>query len=50
LRAYRKEAERLLVWCTRALGKPISSLTREDRNSPTTAILAPRVGAQQHPT
>jgi len=25
LRAYRKEAERLLVWCTRALGKPISS-------------------------
>jgi len=30
LRAYRKEAERLLVWCTRALGKPLSSLTRED--------------------
>ena len=30
LRAYRKEAERLLVWATRALGKPLSSLARED--------------------
>lgn len=30
LRAYRKEAERLLVWSTRCLGKPLSSLTRED--------------------
>ncbi|MEQ7993517.1 tyrosine-type recombinase/integrase [Xanthomonas hortorum] len=30
LRAYRKEAERLLVWTTRALGKPLSSLARED--------------------
>lgn len=30
LRAYRKEAERLLVWSTRGLGKPLSSLTRED--------------------
>jgi len=30
LRAYRKEAERLLLWATRALGKPLSSLTRED--------------------
>jgi integrase len=30
LRAYRKETERLLVWCTRSLGKPLSSLTRED--------------------
>lgn len=30
LRSYRKEAVRLLVWATRALGKPLSSLTRED--------------------
>jgi integrase/recombinase XerC len=30
LRAYSKEAERLLVWATRGLGKPLSSLTRED--------------------
>lgn len=30
LRAYRKEAERLLLWATRALGKPLSSLARED--------------------
>lgn len=30
LRAYRKEAERLLVWATRGQGKPLSSLTRED--------------------
>lgn len=30
LRSYRKEAVRLIVWATRALGKPISSLTRED--------------------
>lgn len=30
LRAYRKEAERLLVWATRCLCKPLSSLSRED--------------------
>lgn len=30
LRSYRKEAVRLIVWATRALGKPLSSLTRED--------------------
>ncbi|KVR74218.1 tyrosine-type recombinase/integrase [Burkholderia ubonensis] len=30
LRSYRKEAVRLLIWATRALGKPLSSLTRED--------------------
>ncbi|PMS21574.1 integrase [Trinickia dabaoshanensis] len=30
LRSYRKEAVRLLVWATHALGKPLSSLTRED--------------------
>ncbi|MBB2926601.1 hypothetical protein FHX59_001010 [Paraburkholderia silvatlantica] len=30
LRSYRKEAVRLLVWATRTLGKPLSSLTRED--------------------
>lgn len=30
LRSYRKEAGRLLVWATQAVGKPISSLTRED--------------------
>lgn len=30
LRSYRKEAVRLLIWTTRALGKPLSSLTRED--------------------
>lgn len=30
LRAYRKEAERLLIWATRARGKPLSSLARED--------------------
>lgn len=30
LRAYRKEAERLLVWATRVAGKPMSSLSRED--------------------
>ncbi|MCW3663691.1 tyrosine-type recombinase/integrase [Burkholderia cenocepacia] len=30
LRSYRKEAVRLLLWATRALGKPLSSLTRED--------------------
>jgi integrase len=29
-RAYRKEAERLVIWATRCLGKPLSSLTRED--------------------
>lgn len=28
--AYRKEAERLLLWCTLQLGKPLSSLTHED--------------------
>ena len=27
---YRKEAERLLLWCTLQLGKPLSSLTHED--------------------
>lgn len=27
---YRKEAERLLLWCTIQLGKPLSSLTHED--------------------
>jgi len=30
LRSYRKEALRLLMWATRTLGKPLSSLTRED--------------------
>jgi integrase len=30
LRSYRKEAVRLLVWATRSLGKPLSSLNRED--------------------
>jgi integrase len=30
LRSYRKEVVRLLLWATRALGKPLSSLTRED--------------------
>ena len=30
LRNYRKEALRLLVWATRGLGKPLSSLNRED--------------------
>ncbi|RZF26052.1 site-specific integrase [Paraburkholderia sp. UYCP14C] len=30
LRSYRKEAVRLLLWATQALGKPLSSLTRED--------------------
>lgn len=30
LRSYRKEVVRLLLWVTRALGKPLSSLTRED--------------------
>lgn len=30
LRSYRKEAVRLLLWATRTLGKPLSSLTRED--------------------
>ncbi|MFP6560362.1 tyrosine-type recombinase/integrase [Paraburkholderia sp. B3] len=30
LRSYRKEVVRLLVWTTRTLGKPLSSLTRED--------------------
>lgn len=30
LRTYRREAERLLLWATRAVGKPLSSLTRED--------------------
>ncbi|KWK74242.1 integrase [Burkholderia ubonensis] len=30
LRNYRKEAVRLLIWATRALDKPLSSLTRED--------------------
>ncbi|GJH22665.1 site-specific integrase [Caballeronia novacaledonica] len=30
LRSYRKEALRLLLWATQALGKPLSSLTRED--------------------
>ncbi|CAE6910354.1 Tyrosine recombinase XerC [Paraburkholderia domus] len=30
LRSYRKEAVRLLLWATGALGKPLSSLTRED--------------------
>jgi integrase len=28
--AYRKEVERLLLWCTLQLGKPLSSLTHED--------------------
>ncbi len=41
LRAYRKEAERLLVWCTRALGKPISSLTREDLLAYEAFLVAP---------
>lgn len=30
LRSYRKEAVRLLIWATRVLGKPLSSLRRED--------------------
>lgn len=30
LRSYRKEAVRLLLWATRVLGKPLSSLTRDD--------------------
>lgn len=30
LRSYRKEAVRLLVWATRRMGKPLSSLNRED--------------------
>ncbi len=30
LRSYRKEAVRLLIWATQGLGKPLSSLTRED--------------------
>lgn len=30
LRSYRKEVIRLLLWATQALGKPLSSLTRED--------------------
>lgn len=30
LRSYRKEAVRLLIWATSSLGKPLSSLTRED--------------------
>lgn len=30
LRSYRKEAIRLLLWATGTLGKPLSSLTRED--------------------
>jgi len=30
LRSYRKEATRLFIWATRVLGKPLSSLTRED--------------------
>lgn len=30
LRSYRKEVLRLLMWATRMLGKPLSSLTRED--------------------
>lgn len=30
LRSYRKEAGRLLIWATRVLGKPLSSLNRED--------------------
>ncbi len=30
LRSYRKEVTRLLLWATGVLGKPISSLTRED--------------------
>lgn len=30
LRSYRKEAGRLLVWAIQGIGKPLSSLTRED--------------------
>ena len=30
LRSYRKEVVRLLVWATRGMGKPLSSLNRED--------------------
>ncbi|WP_321865460.1 tyrosine-type recombinase/integrase [Paraburkholderia tropica] len=30
LRSYRKEAVRLMLWSTNTLGKPLSSLTRED--------------------
>ncbi|POR53439.1 site-specific recombinase XerD [Paraburkholderia eburnea] len=30
LRSYRKEAVRLMLWATRTLDKPLSSLTRED--------------------
>ncbi|AMK79124.1 MULTISPECIES: tyrosine-type recombinase/integrase [Methylomonas] len=30
LRSYRKEAVRLLIWATEYLGKPMSSMTRED--------------------
>ena len=30
LRSYRKEAVRLLFWATQAIGKPLSSLNRED--------------------
>lgn len=30
LRAYTKEAERLLLWCWLEVGKPLSSLTRQD--------------------
>jgi len=32
-RAYRKEAERLLLWCWLELGKPFSSLNRQDLTS-----------------
>jgi integrase/recombinase XerC len=43
LRNYRKEAIRLIVWSTRALGKPLSSLTREDFRLYEQFLIAPNV-------
>lgn len=44
LRSYRKEAVRLIAWATRVLGKPLSSLSREDLLGYEAFLANPSVG------
>ncbi len=51
-RAYRKEVERLLLWCILERGKPLSSLTTEDATAFRDFLLAPPpawCGGHPHP-
>lgn len=42
LRSYRKEVERLLLWCWLELGRPLSSLSREDLSAYQNFLLDPQ--------